>query len=1155
MNSKIRILIVEDQAIVVKDIENKLISLGYEVAAHTGSGNEAVLFASELKPDLVLMDIKLDGDLDGITTAMQIHDKLDIPIIYITAYSDEDTLKRARETHPIGYILKPFEERDIQTNIEIGYYKHKIEKKLSDEKENFRQLTENINEMLWICSADFKDVIYINPALEKTFNITIDQIKNSPELFAGFIHPEDLGQIKEHFNKLIKNLVPDDYSVSFRVIKPDGEIRWLSNKGFSIHDSANNLVRRAGLIQDVTESRELWRELKESEKKYKDILDQSLQGLVIVQGDPPKVVYLNYRIAEMLGYDYEALASSSQNPDKFVHPDDLYIIERMERRLKGEDVPPRSEFRLLHSDGSIRWMEVHAARIEYKESPAVQIVFVDISERKSAEEALKLSEERLRIALDAANEGIWEWNPQTSKTYYNPRWFTMLGYKPDELPHNYETWRLLLHPDDRDLAEMFVDEKIQVGSDFAFEFRMRAKDNKWIWIESRGRAVETDADGTITKLMGTHRDITSRKEAELALKESEARFRSLYENMSIGIYRTNPEGEILMANPALIKMLEFSSFEELAERNLQENGFSPLCSRQDFIDVIEKNGLVENNESVWITSKGRTLFVKESAHRIEDENNKTLYYEGTVVDITEKANAEKALRESEERFRRIIETAHAGYFRLDSGGKISSVNQAWLEMHGYQSEQEVIGKPYSIVHVSDEKEKAIEYNMKMLKGENIPGGEFKRVCKDGSIGYQTYSVKPVIKDGEIIGVEGFIIDTTAVKAAQEERKKLELSLLQIQRQESLGVLAGGIAHDFNNLLQSILGNSNLALMDLPGSSPVREYVKEIEKEAKRAANLTRQLLAYSGKGKFVTESVNLSQIIIDSEEILRISASKNISFNFNLKKDIPLINADPSQVRQVLFSLVTNSSEAIGEKANGKVKISTGVKYCNASYLENCCIKEDQAEGDFVFIEISDNGSGIAADMLDRIFDPFFSTKFTGRGLGLAAVLGIVQGHDGVLKVQSLAGKGTTMTVLFPALKQENVRARELAVDKAERKDAKNILIVDDEPSIIKLAVKILETEGYNVFKATDGAEAVELFRNNARKIRIVVLDLNMPNMDGEEAAGEILKIKNDTLILISSGFTDHEASEHFTGKNIAGFIQKPYRPKELIDKIEGLIA
>lgn len=383
----------------------------------------------------------------------------------------------------------------------------------------------------------------------------------------------------------------------------------------------------------------------------------------------------------------------------------------------------------------------------------------------------------------------------------------------------------------------------------------------------------------------------------------------------------------------------------------------------------------------------------------------------------------------------------------------------------------------------------------------------------------------------------------ALKAEQIERQKLESSMLQAQKLESLGVLAGGIAHDFNNILTTIIGYADLALVHLAPESPIIANLRHIEQAAMRAADLARQMLAYSGKGKFVVESISLNRLLTEMLHMLQVSISKKAVLRLNLHEHLPQVEGDATQLRQVVMNLVINASEAIGEKS-GVISITTGCLDCDRGYLKDIWMDETLRAGLYVYLEVADTGCGMDRETIGKMFDPFFTTKFTGRGLGLSAVMGIVRGHQGGLKVYSESGKGTTLKILLPA----SSRPEELfdaAGSTGNWKGSGKVLLVDDEEWVRGIGAEMLKELGFSpVITACDGRDALRVFKENP-DVSLVVLDLTMPHMDGEQFYRELRQLDPAVQVVMSSGYGEQEITHRFSGKGLAGFVQKPYKLSE----------
>jgi len=389
---------------------------------------------------------------------------------------------------------------------------------------------------------------------------------------------------------------------------------------------------------------------------------------------------------------------------------------------------------------------------------------------------------------------------------------------------------------------------------------------------------------------------------------------------------------------------------------------------------------------------------------------------------------------------------------------------------------------------------------------------------------------------------------------EAERLELEARVQHAQKLESLGVLAGGIAHDFNNLLVGILGNVSLAQMQLPPGSAALESLGRVELAATRASELTNQMLAYSGKGRFVVVPLDLSEVVQEMAHLLEVSISKRAVLRYDFAPSLPCVEADASQLRQVVMNLITNASDAVGDRS-GVITVSTGLTEVTPEYLKTALYLGIVSVGTYVHVEVSDTGGGIIDDDVRVIFEPFHSSKGAGRGLGLAAVLGIVKGHQGVIRVYTEEGKGTSIKVLFPASDEQVARAVGHVPSEPQTTPGRGrkVLIADDEDMVRLVASRILELEGYEVVTAADGREAVERFEAHADELALVLLDMTMPRMSGSEAYQRMRAIR-DVPTILTSGYNEQDATSRFAGKGLAGFLQKPWTATGLLDALRAAI-
>jgi PAS domain S-box-containing protein len=490
---------------------------------------------------------------------------------------------------------------------------------------------------------------------------------------------------------------------------------------------------------------------------------------------------------------------------------------------------------------------------------------------------------------------------------------------------------------------------------------------------------------------------------------------------------------------------------------------------------------------------------------------------------------------------RVIEQSTDMVAIVDAAGAIEYLNPRLSEVTGYSS-AELSGQQLRMLSAPPGDSFAAAWNA--AAGGSPWRGEIISRKKDGELFHAELSLSPLqVEEGNRTRFVAVLHDISESKRAAEERRRMEEQMLHAQKLESLGVLAGGIAHDFNNILMSIIGNADLALMRINRESPAVENLRQIEMASARAADLAKQMLAYSGKGKFVVENLDLNILLEEMLHMLEVSISKKAVLRLNLSSPLPTVEVDATQLRQIVMNLVINASEAIGDKS-GVIAITTGCMDCDKNYLKNVWLSENIGEGMYVFLEVADTGCGMSKETLARLFDPFFTTKFSGRGLGMAAVLGIVKGHRGAIRVYSESGRGSTLKILLPASgRPVEMFSHDGSLD--DWQGSGTVLLVDDEETVRGIGSEMLRALGFTPVTAGDGREALEVFRQRP-EISFVIMDLTMPHLDGEQCFRELRQIAPQVKVIMTSGYNEHEVTQKFTGKGLSGFMQKPYNITEL---------
>ncbi|MBI2425839.1 MAG: response regulator [Candidatus Hydrogenedentes bacterium] len=649
--------------------------------------------------------------------------------------------------------------------------------------------------------------------------------------------------------------------------------------------------------------------------------------------------------------------------------------------------------------------------------------------------------------------------------------------------------------------------------------------------------------------------IRQAQDAETAARQSENHYRALVSNIPGAVYRCangaartmyylSDEIEHLTGYPA-------SSF--LGGEPLSYGALIHPDDRADLLQEIERStasGEPYAAKYRILHRDGTTRWVSERGRSTQDGQGAVRSLEGVIFDHTQQRRAEEALDAEHARFVTIMDALDALVYVAD----METHELLFVNAYGRSVWAAAAGeKCWNVLQSEQNGPCSFCTNTRLMDAEGNPAGplvwEFENTfnhewyqCRDEAIRWP---------DGRIVRLE-IATNITARKQAEEERLHLERQVQHAQKLESLGVLAGGIAHDFNNILVSILGYADLALQDLGNGGPAWEKVKEIEKGARRAAELATQMLAYSGRGRFEIAAIDVSEFVREMAKLLEVSISKKATLNYELAPGLPAIEGDATQIRQVIMNLITNASDALGT-AGGVITLRTG--------MLPAAPRQDagtEARGQCVYVDVADTGCGMDPATLERIFEPFFTTKFTGRGLGMAAVQGIVRGHQGSIECQSTPGAGTCFRLCFPASGKAGVRIGHLPMPEngAEGwRGSGTVLLVDDEASVRELCGMMLGRLGFQVIAASNGLEAVEALKAHREEIVCVILDLTMPQMDGEECFQALRLLRADLPVIMSSGYSEDDVTQRLLSQGVTGFIQKPYLCAALRDKVRAVLS
>lgn len=656
------------------------------------------------------------------------------------------------------------------------------------------------------------------------------------------------------------------------------------------------------------------------------------------------------------------------------------------------------------------------------------------------------------------------------------------------------------------------------------------------------------------------------KRAEMSLRDSQRIYRAIGESIDYGVWICDADGRNTYVSESFLKLVG------LTQEKCSSFGWGDVLHPDDAARTIAAWKECVRREGRWdIEHRFRGIDgtwhpVLARGVPVRDDEGRIACWAGINLDISALKRIEESLRDSEMRERvraaeleAVMDAAPVAIFITQDPEcqQMSGNRMAYTLLHA---------QPGSNLSKSAASSEGLTSCRFMKNGIEIPPRDLpiQRAAFTGRA-VRNYEIDVVFENGTSInllgdavpmldeigrvrGAVGVLMDIT-------EHKRAEQRFRQAQKLESLGLMAGGIAHDFNNLLVGVIGNASLAHSFLASDDPAATLMEKVVKTGEKAAHLTRQMLAYAGKGSFVVERVDLSDIVSEMSELVHPSISKKITLHLDLNPDLPSIEADRSQLQQVVMNLVLNASEAIGTNP-GRVSLRTGIQDVDDHYIKSQrdLIGADLREGRYVYLQVSDTGCGMDEMTKARVFDPFFSTKFTGRGLGLAAVSGILRGHRGAVKVVTTQGEGSCFTVLFPAAEERGVVSGGIARTGAHR-GTETILFVDDEEYVRQIAQRSLELFGHRVLLAESALAAIDTLKRHPGDIALVVLDLSMPGMSGGEALPELRKIRPGVKVVVSSGFSEVETMISLRGQQISGFIQKPYTAASLAEQVNAVLG
>ncbi|MFC1838722.1 PAS domain S-box protein [Thermodesulfobacteriota bacterium] len=999
------------------------------------------------------------------------------------------------------------------------------EKSLKKSQEQYILAVRGSQDGIW--DRDLRDnSLYLSPRWKEILGYEDHELPNAFSTFENLLHPDDKSRILDNIRNYLNDQIPV-YSIEFRLQHKDGSYRWILARGEALRDENGIPYRMAGSHTDITEH-------KRNEKYYRMITDlvDIAPNAITIHDFEGNFYYANRKASEIHGYTPEEFMKLNLF-DLHIPEEEILTNERREIvDKKGEVLFSANHIR---KDGSIIPMEVYIKKVAWEDNPAILAVATDISERRQAETALQESERRFRTIVENVLDGMFIHDFKGKIIDVNETACKMVGYNRSELIGMNISMVIPLK--DRSKFPKRV-EQLLIANSVVIEGEYLRKDSFLLPVEVSAKVVTHKENGLIQAFA---RDITQRKEAEAKLIFQA----KLLDSVEQSVVVTDQNGRIIYWNPYSEKLYGMKESEAIGSFIMDTT--IPQLNENQLNEMIDR--LNEGKSwSAELSFQGKNeieTVIQVVNSPIFDENGELAAIIGIATDISEHKKDEQELDKVKNSLDEAQRIANVGNWEWDL-----RTNEIWWSDGLYRIwDREKSDGPLSaddiMEHIHPDDIKKLEKVME----ESYKTGKYNVNYR--LIRYNDKALRQIDSEGEIIyDDKGTPIKHFGVARDVTKERNLESQLQQAQKMESIGTLAGGIAHDFNNILSPIMLHSEMAMDELPPDDPLQHSMKEIFKAGERARDLVKQILTVARKKSEEKIALKSSLIVKEVINFLRSTIPATIDMQYHFKAKQDTILADPTQLNQILMNLCTNAAHAMGEKG-GELEV----------ILDNEDVSMEKAKrsltlsaGRHLKISVRDTGTGISPQVIDRIFEPYFTTKQTGEGtgLGLAIINGIVQNYGGDIDVESEAGKGTTFHVYLPLIDVEISDTEEQKIKTPFGNE--RILFVDDEKAAVDAMQEILERLGYKVTPRTSSVEALEAFRNNPDAFDIVITDMTMPNMTGKELASELKMLRPDIPIILCTGYSVQIDEKEAKKIGIDAFIMKPIIMNEMAKIIRELL-
>jgi PAS domain S-box-containing protein len=914
---------------------------------------------------------------------------------------------------------------------------------------------------------------------------------------------------------------------------------WMEVTLAPICDGTGSVSGVTGLALNVDARKHAEAALRASEARFRRMIEQSSEAIWLLDAKGT-VTYATASIKRLLGAEAAEVVGTSVL--EWIAPEDRQSVADELAQVNADTASRVLEFRILHRDGSVRWIETTGTNM--LDEPAVGALVGnsrDITERKVAEQALRESRGLLQLAQSIAQLGSWSSGFElTDPVCWSRECYELFGVEADR-PLTVEQTQQLVHPDDRARLRRTA---LAAESDYEVEYRIVHGDGAVRWMHQRVR-IARDATGARIGLSGILQDVSARRRSESELRVSEERYRNIVETTSEGVWLVDGASLTTFVNGPMAAMLGYTPEEMVGRPLLSFMDAEWSAIAREKLASPQRSG-AQTHEHLLRKKDGSELWVLSKTTPIRGEKGEPAGSLALVTDFTQRRREESARGH----LAAIVESSDDAIFATDLSGIVTTWNGSAERLYGYQA-AEIVGKSVSILAQGHPKQDESVLERLAQDGTSAYAQRARR-HKNGSLVDVALTVSPIRNEfGQIIGVSKIARDLTKQRKADALLRRTEDQLRHAQKMEAVGRLAGGVAHDFNNLLSVIMGFSGLMLDDLKSGDPLRADVEQIDEAARKGGRLTKQLLAFSRQQILEPQVVDLNASVLGLERILRRVLGEDIELVLPTAASVGQVYADPGQIEQVIMNLVVNARDAMPD--GGLLTIET-----SAVVLDELEASQDDGltPGRYVMLAVTDTGTGMDGATAARVFEPFFTTKDQdkGTGLGLSTVFGIVKQSGGHVWLATEQGVGTTLKLLLPLNEQHAATSIPARATTSTLRGSETVLLVEDDTALRGAVRTILRRQGYTVLEASNGGEALLICEQRQATIHLLLTDVVMPRMNGRQLAERLAPLRPEMKVIFMSGYTEDVVLHRGVLDTSVAYIAKPITPDALARKLREVL-